>query len=184
MRLFVALMLGQELGRRVRDAVEALLGPAVRELRLPRAEGLHATLVFLGPVEEPRTGPLSAELARALAGARAPELTLTGAGAFPARGRERVLWVAAEERAAQGALADLHARVCTAVERAGFPAERRPLQAHVTVARPRGARPRVPEAFYALELGLEWRPREVHLVESLRGQGPSRYEPRAAFALG
>ena len=52
--------------------------------------------------------------------------------------------------------------------------EDRPFRPHVTVARARG-RARLPAAFGALVLGLDWNPEGVELLESEVGPGGSRY---------
>lgn len=185
-RLFVALMLGAEPGEEVAAAARAALGgeAAAREgFRLPRPDGLHLTLFFLGPVAGERVPGLRTALARGLDGAPAPRLRLARAGAFPRPGRERVLWVGVEDRGA-GELGRLHARVLDAVEAAGFDAaldRARPFRPHVTVARPR--RGSVPASFYALEVDRVWEPREACLVESVRADGPALYRPMARFPL-
>ncbi len=186
-RLFVALKLGVELGRRAMGEVSAALA-ASRGLRSVRPEGLHLTLFFLGDVETERIDPLIAALEAALADAPAPRLVVEGTGAFPRRGRERVLWLGVrEEETSAGRLAKLHALTLGAVEALGFDTaeERgRPFRPHLTVARPRGRSARVADAFYAVAPELRWRPGEVALVESVRrGPGPPFYEARRTFAL-
>ncbi|MEW6073033.1 MAG: RNA 2',3'-cyclic phosphodiesterase [Planctomycetota bacterium] len=188
-RLFVALMVGPA-GAEVLAAVVAALGgeaEAHRRHRLPRGDGLHLTLFFLGDVAAPAIDGLCAELAGALAAAAAPRLRLARAGAFPRPGHERVLWVGVEEEGGEGRLAALHRSVLAAVARAGFdPGEevRRPFRAHVTVGRPRDPRrPGVPAAFYALAADRPWRPREAALVESVAAAGPNLYRPLAVFPL-
>ncbi len=184
--LFVACLLGPERGRRVAAAVRAALGEqAQRALRLPRPEGLHATLFYAGALGDAAAERLRAGLARALAGCAAPELVLGGAGAFPRRGAERVLWVGLREEPERGALARLHAATLVAAEEAGLDTREergRPFRPHVSVARPRtgGA---VPASFYDLALEEPWRPDAVQLVASLPADGPRRYEARASFPL-
>ncbi len=182
-RLFLALMLGEELAAAAHAPAAALLDPGA--WRLAPATGLHVTLAFLGDVPEVALSALVAAGGEAFAGARAPLLVLEGAGAFPRRGAERVLWLGArEEHAGAGVLADLARRARAAARRAGLVAEDpEPFRAHVTLARPRrpGARP--PEDFYALRFAAPFRPRAVTLCESLAEAGARRYVPRATFAL-
>lgn len=167
-RLFVALMLGRELGQRVAAEVERALRGA--ELARYAPQDLHLTLFFLGASPQAWVEPLERELA-ALAGRHGPfDLRLGRAGAFPQRGRERVLWLAVDE-ARPGGLARLAADVAAACTAMGARAEDRPWRAHLTVARPRGRRgARVPGRFYELDPGLEWKPTRLQLVESLAGR--------------
>jgi len=183
-------MLGEELGRRVRAATDAALGGGDRlgAYRLPRPEGLHATLFYLGPAARSTIDAVVLGLTRALAGLSAGRLRLGACGAFPGPGRERVLWVGVEE-GQPGVLGRLRAATLDGFAAAGVrgPVEeerRRPFRPHVTVARPRG-RPRVPAAFHGLDFGLDWSPTEAALVESVRdaGGGPARYLPLVRFPL-
>jgi len=188
-RAFLALPCGAELGRALFGAAVGALGgeaPARRAYRLPRAEGLHATLFFLGDVERERLEGLWSAVRAELAGAAAPALVVDRAGAFPERGRERVLWLGLREET-QGRLAALHRGTLAAVRRAGFDTageERRPYRPHVTVARPRRPGTRVPDAFYELVPGIAWTAGEVALLESVRAEtGPPVYEALERLAL-
>ena len=139
LRLFVAC----ELPGDVRDGlgrVEADLRRGDRVgLRWVRPEGIHVTLKFLGGVDETRVEEITAALAAAI---EPFELRLRPAtvGGFPSAGlragggaRLRVIWVGLEGDI-EG-LAALAARVEAALQPLGFPAERRPFAAHLTLAR-------------------------------------------------
>jgi len=169
-------------------AVRALFGAAGRDFRFSRPEGWHVTLYYLGETPKAELGRLHERLRERMEGARAPELELCIPGAFPERGRERVLWIGAREAAldpaGEGRLADLHARSLAAVEDFGRDTRkerRRGFVPHVTVARPRSRSPRVPEPFYEHAPEGAWRPGVLELLESVRGDGPSRYETLEAF---
>ncbi|HEX6886105.1 MAG TPA: RNA 2',3'-cyclic phosphodiesterase [Planctomycetota bacterium] len=183
-RTFVGLPLGAELGETVAARVAAVLPRA--EWRLARPAGLHATLAFLGPVARERLPGLGAGLAAALAGQRAPALRLGAGGVFPGLARPRVLWVGAEERGPAGDFERCRRAVVGALLAGGIDLGdelARPFRPHVTVARPRGARTHVPEAFRALALGLDWQPAAVVLYESVPAPGGSRYEPLGTWPL-
>lgn len=188
LRLFVACELPDEvkraLGRIQDDLRSALSGGAVR-LRWVRPESVHVTLKFLGEVEETRV----AEITSALAAAVEPfELRLSssaGLGGFGGA-RLRVVWLGLEGDVE--ALAALASRVEQALTPLGFPAERRPFAAHLTIARvPDRASP---EERRQLALLLE-RHRtpalpsmiltEVRLMRSVLGPGGSAYYRIASF---
>lgn len=174
-RSFVALPLGTELG----EVVAARCAPALQgaPFRLTRGEGLHLTLYFLGDVGREELPGVAAALRDSLAGLPAPALGLGRTGAFPGASNARVLWVGVEERGAPGRLDACRRAVLDGLARAGVDTreeEGRPFRPHVTVARPRG-RARLPAAFGALALGLDWNPGAVELLESRMGPGGSRY---------
>lgn len=186
-RVFLALVCAPPVAAELHRVVRERLGgeQAERDFRLPRTEGLHLTLVFLGDVQPGVLERLQAALAPACAGLLGPRFVLDRAGAFPRPGRERVLWIGVrEEQGAAGRLALLHAAARAASERAGCVLEPDDsFHAHVTVARPRAARPRVPPAFYAPLAELEWRCGAVTLLESVRGSGPAFYRALAEVRL-
>jgi 2'-5' RNA ligase len=125
MRLFVAL----ELPETVRDDLAGLIGglPGVRWVP---PVNYHLTLRFIGEVP-----PVTAEevdIALATIRAKPFELSLAGLGTFERHGRVQSLHVTAERTAGLG---HLQAKIETALQRAGLPAERRRFAPHVTLAR-------------------------------------------------
>jgi RNA 2',3'-cyclic 3'-phosphodiesterase len=187
-RVFVGLPLGEELGNQVGKRVAATLPRA--SWRLSPPAGLHATLVFLGGVERAGLEALRARLASGLARLAAPRLRLGTAGAFPAFSRPRVLWIGAEERDAAGRLEECRREVLAALAEFSEASRielgeelTRPFRPHVTVARPRGARASVPQAFRTLALALDWDPAAVVLFESRPAEGGSQYVPLGTWPL-
>ena len=184
-RVFLALMLGRELGASVLQPVRAALGEAPGpHLRLYRPEDLHLTLVFLGLVQRARLGPLGAEVPARIPRLAPLDLGLGRSGAFPTRREPRVLWLALEARR-PGALEDLGrlrealAQLCREQR---FTVDPRPFVPHLTVARLRGgARP--PADFYEVDANRAWRPACVTLVETASGAGQSAFRTLAEWPL-
>lgn len=177
-RLFVGLGLSGRVAARLATCVGPILHGA-EGLRRPATEDLHVTLAFLGPFPEARRPALERALQEELRGLAAPELVVTGTGAFPDRRRPRVLWAGVEEEGSVGRLPALHNRVVQAGLSQGWrprPRERdRPFRAHVTVARAPGTGgAAVPAEFFDLRFALPWLPVEVTLYEARRGPG-ARY---------
>ncbi len=139
MRLFVALDLDPAVRSAAATLSEALRARA-RE-QAPRARitwvapgRLHITLVFIGE--------LDADCAAAATAVLAPPLAMppfiveaAGVGAFPARGRPRVLWAGIGR--GSGELAAIAADVQRRLSSAGIAVEERPLTPHLTLARVR-----------------------------------------------
>jgi 2'-5' RNA ligase len=136
-RLFIGLALPPAVAAPLVESAARVLTPAPG-LRLYPARDLHLTLCFLGEFED------VARLERALIdetrGLAAPELRITGVGAFPDGDAPRSLWAGVlDETGAEGRLAALHNRALTAALGVGWrrPAAdaARPFRPHVTLAR-------------------------------------------------
>ncbi|HSK22513.1 MAG TPA: RNA 2',3'-cyclic phosphodiesterase [Egicoccus sp.] len=169
MRLFVALPIPDAL----RTAAAEVVAP-LRErgdgLRWPDPAGWHVTLAFLGEVAPERRGEAAVVLDGAVAGV-APMAMRSGA---PDRFGRGVLWLGVDSEP-PGLVADLGAAVQAALEAAGLPVERRPVQPHVTLAR--GGRRRVTDALLDdVEVAeVAWTADRIELWSSRLGNGPARY---------
>jgi len=195
LRLFVACELPDEVREAlasVQDGLRRLDPPA---LRWVRPEGIHLTLKFLGAFARRRVD----ELVEALDHVVEPfALTVTPAtlGGFPSASlragggaRLRVLWLGLEGDV-EG-LAGLARRVDEALVPLGFPAERRPFRAHLTLARVQerasnDERKRLVELVrgYALPAMPSMRLTAVHLIQSRLGPGGSVYTRLASVPRG
>jgi 2'-5' RNA ligase len=217
LRLFVAVELSHELRDALGNAMELLKRAGANDgLRWVRPEGIHITLKFLGATPAERVHELAAALGTALDGAQPFTLQPDGIGAFfggrfygekqrlslgrePRHNNLRVLWVGV--RGDTDALGALAARVESALAPLGFPTEKRPFYAHLTLARMRddadaGTRTRV---FAAVEPYLSggvqtgrfnralvpaFPPLHVDhvvLMRSTLGPGGARYDALATF---
>jgi 2'-5' RNA ligase len=134
LRLFVAV----ELDDRVKDATAEIadslrhdLGQQIDARWIPPAN-LHVTLWFFGEVDQSRVE----QTIRALDSPfreGAFDLEISGLGAFPPSGPPRVFWLGVTSGGDQ--LARLHAELTDRLAPIGFPPERRPYSAHLTIAR-------------------------------------------------
>lgn len=174
MRLFVALELPAGVRAELASWAAAAAPPTMRRVA---AENLHVTLAFLGtraPADAEAVSALLDGLARPL-GPLAVESPLW----LPPR-RPGVLAVAL---GTGPALAQLHADLVAALEGAiGFESDRRPLRAHVTVARARReARLRAVEV--DPPPALSFAPAGLVLYRSHTGAGGARYEALARVEI-
>lgn len=168
--------------------VQSACGTLLESPRLRRYApvDLHLTLFFLGATAPERVPALEAALAEAAAAHAAPELVIGRAGAFPGRGRERVLWLDVGGPGTEQ-LERLQRDVAARMPALGFAPDARPWRAHLTLARVRDGRgaAAVPDAFFALDPGIPWKPTELALVESLAGRanapGAQTYRALARF---
>ncbi len=180
LRLFVAV----EIPEAVKDAVEDAFRPW-REL-FPKArwvprENWHVTLKFLGRTWPRLTDWVADRAATAAGDASSIRTRITGVGAFPSRGRGRVLWAGFDD--GPGQMAELALAIEGALL-AEFPAESRPFHPHLTVARSEPPVKLPPEFGRTPLLTEEWEVDHVVLFRShLRRPAPV-YEPLARFPLG
>jgi 2'-5' RNA ligase len=136
-------------------------------------QGWHATLRFLGRVDEPDA--LRDVLARAVDDVEPPNVRLGGGGAFPRVRRGTVLWVGFSEGV--DALGELAACVGAATVTLGYEADGRPFRPHLTVARAPSARDLRPfvRALGDAPIGPAWRVDTAVLLASETDREGARY---------
>jgi 2'-5' RNA ligase len=98
------------------------------------ADRMHITVRFLGETSPDSVNTIATSLAAPLNSARFT-LALGDAGAFPARGAPRALWLAISDGGA--GLRALEEEVSARLVRVGVPRESRPFSPHLTLARVR-----------------------------------------------
>lgn len=133
MRLFAALPIAD--GARV--SIQRALGAIQARpegWRWTDPAGWHVTLAFLGDVDEDEVPSVAAAL-RAAVSPSPPTIGLH-TGAAEVRGR-RLLWLPLIDEP-RGAVADLGGRFQVLLEERGLPVDRKPVRAHLTLARARG----------------------------------------------
>jgi 2'-5' RNA ligase len=168
-------------------AVQRLLQERDAEgARWVRPEGIHLTLKFLGEVPARRLEAIERALARAVREPFRLSVRLGRLGSFGGSTGLRVVWVGLEGEVE--ALAHLAARVERALEPMGFPRERRPFAAHLTLARVKeGASPQDRRRLFDLVRSLELPPlpgatlEAVSLMQSTLEAGGARYQCLARF---
>jgi 2'-5' RNA ligase len=186
LRLFVACELPGE-AREALAAVQRLLQEQGAEgLRWVRPEGIHLTLKFLGDVPARRLEAIERALARAVREPFRLSVRLSQLGSFGGSTGLRVVWLGLEGEVE--ALARLAAQVEGALEPMGFPRERRPFAAHLTLARVKeSASPQDRRRLFELVRSLELPPlpgatlQAVSLMQSTLEPGGARYQRLARF---
>ncbi len=202
-RAFLAIQLDEAARRaigRLQQALKTTLAideAAAVRLRWVQPDTFHLTLKFLGDIPEPQVPLIKRALADCCAGAAPTTLTFEQLGVFPSLRAPRVLWIGAPTAAGGSAsLSALAAAIDQALVPLGFPAERKPFQPHLTLARIREGGPMLGQLL--TRTGLLARPAaslvggtdgvacpvaRVHLMRSeLQPAGP-RYSPLWSLEL-
>lgn len=170
------------------DGVRAAGLPAgARDVRWVRLDGLHLTLRFLGPTADALIDPTAAAVTSVARSSAGPiELELGGAGAFPAVGRPRALWIGLT--AGTEGLMRLAADIEHALVDIGWPAVDRAFRPHLTLARADGIETGTLVAERLIAAMADRRIRctveRLGLFESVTGGGPARYIPVTLATLG
>lgn len=146
-RTFIAIELSAHNRNLVSKHIDRLLAelPDVRA-SWTREDNLHLTLKFLGDTPIERIESLSHALERAANQVAGFEIIIKGCGAFPSRGKPKVLWIGISTQPfllAHSPLAALHTAIENECAAAGFLRDERALHPHLTIARlrqPHGAR--------------------------------------------
>jgi 2'-5' RNA ligase len=186
LRLFVACELPGE-AKEALAAVQRLLQEHGADgLRWVRPEGIHLTLKFLGQAPARRLEAIERALAGAVQEPFKFSVELGRLGSFGGSTGLRVVWVGLEGELE--ALSGLAARVERALEPLGFPRERRPFAAHLTLARVKeSASPQDRRRLFELVRSLELPPlprvilEAVSLMQSTLEPGGARYQCLARF---
>jgi 2'-5' RNA ligase len=180
-RLFVALPVPDH----VRVLTEAAVAPAreaASELSWTRPDGWHVTLAFLGDVAADQVPEVERTVGHAVAAGDVGPLRCELARAD--RFDDRVLFLPVHDDP-EGGIAALGEAIQGALEDAGLPVKRKPVRAHLTLARASRRSARVTDDVTAevAPATAEWEADEVVLMRSHLGGGPARYETVSDWAL-
>ncbi len=161
------------------------LRAASASLKVVPEDALHLTVKFLGDTEEGLVPEIRTSIREACADLRPFEVRVRGTGAFPSLSRMNVVWVGMEGAEPIARIADA---LESSLESLGFPSERRPWKAHVTVARVKGHRDldRV-RAFlesHRDDAFVTYRVDRVHLKKSVLTPEGARYSIVETVRLG
>jgi 2'-5' RNA ligase len=180
LRLFVAIRVSPEAETEVERVVAPLRSVFPRARWVPEGNR-HITAKFLGQTWPRLRDWVEERVGEAAASCRSFETELTGLGAFPERGRARVLWVGLDDRA--GWMAEL-AHALDAALAKEFKPETRAFAPHLTLARSDPPMP-LPEGYAATPIRpVGFRVDRVTLFRSHLQRPAPRYEVLREFPLG
>ena len=143
-------------------------------------ENWHLTFRILGETVKDAHAKLIDELGRESLGASA-EIAFGGYGAFPRIERATELWLGVTQGV--DALNDIASRVERAVRRAGFPAEQRPFNPHLTLSRLKPAQDVRTEVATLPAISLPMLVDRVVVFRSHQVPAGVRYEELESFRL-
>ncbi|MEW6482959.1 MAG: RNA 2',3'-cyclic phosphodiesterase [bacterium] len=171
MRLFIAI----ELEERIKDAISL----AIKEIKIPlkpkwvNPANCHITLKFLGEVEKERLSKILDVLKDEALKHKPFTISFGSIGAFPREDYPRVIWIGIEK--GFDSLSLIANSLEDSLFKIGFPKEKRPFSAHLTLARIKSPQktnllsPYLSKRFIIDEMSVK----EIMLIESkLTPKGP------------
>jgi RNA 2',3'-cyclic 3'-phosphodiesterase len=191
LRLFVAIELPDKQKQALAGLQDSMRSAVTRRfsdvrVRWTQPEGMHLTLKFLGATPSERLESVVNALASAVPDSPAFNLSLADAGSFTDRRPPQVI-IAGVSGQTKG-LYELAERIETAFAAAGWPREKRPFRAHITLARlPQDLSIATQRALFettarvTLDSGCGWPVDHVSLMQSHLGQHGPHYERIARF---
>ncbi|MCW5967037.1 MAG: RNA 2',3'-cyclic phosphodiesterase [Blastocatellales bacterium] len=142
------------------------------------SDNLHLTLKFLGEINDGAVQGVAEIVQNAVTPRRALKLGLAGAGVFPDARNPRILWIGLNGQIME--LVNLAGVIDADLARAGYPAESRVYNPHLTIGRfksPVGARDVIDLAKRYCPPADLFEIREVIVMRSILQRGGSRYIP-------
>lgn len=175
-RLFIGIAIPAEIRFQL-----SLMASGIPGARWTPEESYHLTLRFIGEVDQGMADDIDDTLRHIRV---APfELALSGVGYFGSGRSARALWVGV---AKNEALLHLQAKLETALQRMGLPAEERKYTPHVTLARLRNTRAARLETYIADHAGFQappFRVTEFTLFSSFLSSSGPIYTPELTYEM-
>lgn len=144
-------------------------------IRWVKPENWHITLLFIGSTPPAAIETISQSLSKAASSCSHFDIELAGLGGFPRLSKARVVWVGV--KSGRDPLTDLAGSVRRTCAEAGFPGDKKPFEAHLTLGRTRNEPVSItvePEV-YSHSWGFH-SVTEIHLIRSFLEKGGPRYE--------
>ncbi len=159
MRCFVGIRVPESLRSKVVGVQRELEG----DLKLVEPENLHINIKFFGDVDDSKVPQISEAMDRVAGSCKKFVVNLFGVGGFPNSHHPKVVWLGVRGDFSVQAMLDKE------LEKLGFPPESRDFKPHITLARSRFGRVKLPDAG---ELG-EFEVEGIELIKSeLKPAGP------------
>jgi len=142
MRAFIALELSEEIKEEL-SRLEAELKKSDADVKWVKPENIHLTIKFLGNIQETTEGNKIEQIKKILDGISSQTkpfgISLFKLGVFPSLDYPRVIWTGIDKNG--NAFAEkIAVLIEEKLEMVGFPKEKRPFSAHLTLGRVRSGR--------------------------------------------
>ena len=140
-RTFVSVSVPKEIVN-IQSMLKSTIEPKGVKVRWVMNGKMHLTLKFLGNTTQGSIDNLNEALFNAVKSAKVINLSISGTGAFPVKGRPNVLWLGIKGDIDE--LKQLTVNINNSLEPLGFITEKRDFLPHVTIARIKSNQKKIP----------------------------------------
>ena len=140
-RTFVSVSVPKEIVN-IQSMLKSTIEPKGVKVRWVMNGKMHLTLKFLGNTTQGSIDNLNEALFNAVKSAKVINLSISGTGAFPVKGRPNVLWLGIKGDIDE--LKQLTVNINNSLEPLGFITEKREFLPHVTIARIKSNQKKIP----------------------------------------
>lgn len=134
-RSFIAAELPTDIKSKLDKLQEELRQNKLQHIKWANPSGIHLTLKFLGNIDAKDIERITNAIEEGCKGCHEFTLELSGLGVFPNYKRPRVIWLGVGGQV--DVLLKLQRQIDDKLELIGFPREKRPFSAHITLGRVR-----------------------------------------------
>ena len=170
-RTFVSVSVPKEIVN-IQSMLKSTVEPKGLKLRWVMNGKMHLTLKFLGNTTEGSIDNLNEALFNTVKSAKVINLSISGTGAFPVKGRPNVLWLGIKGDIDE--LKQLTVNINNSLEPLGFITEKREFLPHVTIARIKSNQKKIPNISNYLNTTFTELPMKIVKISLMQSESFSK----------
>ena len=170
-RTFVSVSIPKEIVN-IQSMLKSTVDPKGVKVRWVMNGKMHLTLKFLGNTTQGSIDNLNEALFNAVKSAKVINLSISGTGAFPVKGRPNVLWLGIKGDIDE--LKQLTVNINNSLEPLGFITEKRDFLPHVTIARIKSNQKKIPNISNYLNTTFTELPMKIVKISLMQSESFSK----------
>ena len=170
-RTFVSVSVPKEIVN-IQSMLKSTVEPKGVKVRWVTNGKMHLTLKFLGNTTEGSIDNLNDALFNAVKSTKVINLSISGTGAFPVKGRPNVLWLGIKGDIDE--LKQLTVNINNSLEPLGFVTEKRDFLPHVTIARIKSNQKKIPNISNYLNTTFTELPMKIVKISLMQSESFSK----------
>ena len=170
-RTFVSVSVPKEIVN-IQSMLKSTVEPKGLKVRWVMNGKMHLTLKFLGNTTEGSIDNLNEALFNVVKSAKVINLSISGTGAFPVKGRPNVLWLGIKGDIDE--LKQLTVNINNSLEPLGFITEKRDFLPHVTIARIKSNQKKIPNISNYLNTTFTELPMKIVKISLMQSESFSK----------